>query len=245
MALMDHQLVQLDAGVTTIPFRSSSNAICVGVEGHGASTIGNETFAWGPKDVFTMPQGNWITHRAETERARLFVYSDREVYARLGLLLAHDGRLGDRQIIPEEWLHAATTIAPDDWHLKRVWDRTGFGYGYQTWIFPGERRMFALLGVHGQGLAPLNAGDPGRVPVDGRRIRRDRAEGTTHSQRPRSRAQSHELAGELGGVRRRRCDEDQQYEPSDANPHSLPSYGSERGGSVQLHEWVIQGWALE
>ena len=24
------------------------------------------------------------------------------------------------------------------------------GYGYQTWIFPGERPMFALLGVRGQ-----------------------------------------------------------------------------------------------
>ena len=73
-------------------------------------------------------------------------------YARLGLLLAHDGRLGDRQIIPKEWLYAATTIAPNDWHLKRVWERTGFGYGYQTWIFPGERRMFALIGSHGQAI---------------------------------------------------------------------------------------------
>ena len=27
-----------------------------------------------------------------------------------------------------------------------------FGYGYQTWIFPGDRRMFALLGLHGQAI---------------------------------------------------------------------------------------------
>jgi len=26
------------------------------------------------------------------------------------------------------------------------------GYGYQTWIFPGERPMFALLGVRGQSI---------------------------------------------------------------------------------------------
>ena len=25
-----------------------------------------------------------------------------------------------------------------------------FGYGYQTWILPGERRMFAFMGVRGQ-----------------------------------------------------------------------------------------------
>ena len=30
--------------------------------------------------------------------------------------------------------------------------RRYLGYGYQTWIFPGERRMFALLGVHGQAI---------------------------------------------------------------------------------------------
>jgi gentisate 1,2-dioxygenase len=84
MALMDHQLVQLDPGVTTISFRSTCNAVCTVVEGHGTSTIGNETFAWGPKDVFTMPQGNWIAHRTDGERARLFVYSDREVFARFG-----------------------------------------------------------------------------------------------------------------------------------------------------------------
>jgi gentisate 1,2-dioxygenase len=86
MALMDHQLMQIDPNVTTVPFRSTSNAICVVVEGHGASHIGSESFAWGPKDVFTMPQGNWISHHAGETTARMFVYSDREVYWRLGLL---------------------------------------------------------------------------------------------------------------------------------------------------------------
>jgi CubicO group peptidase (beta-lactamase class C family) len=73
-------------------------------------------------------------------------------YARVGLLLAHDGRVGDRQVIPEAWLRAATTVAPDDWHLKPYAATRYFGYGYQTWIFPGDRRMFALLGLHGQAI---------------------------------------------------------------------------------------------
>jgi len=85
MALMDHQRVQLDAGASTLPFRTNSNAICVVVEGEGVSHIGDETFAWAPKDIFTMPQGNWITHKAAI-LTRFFVYSDREVFARLGLL---------------------------------------------------------------------------------------------------------------------------------------------------------------
>jgi CubicO group peptidase (beta-lactamase class C family) len=73
-------------------------------------------------------------------------------YARLGLLLAHDGRLGDQQIIPAAWLHAATTVPADSWHLKPYAATRYFGYGYQTWIFPGQRRMFALLGAHGQAI---------------------------------------------------------------------------------------------
>jgi CubicO group peptidase (beta-lactamase class C family) len=73
-------------------------------------------------------------------------------YARLALLLAHDGRLGDRQIIPKSWVHAATTVPADSWHLKPYAATRYFGYGYQTWIFPGKRRMFALLGVRGQAI---------------------------------------------------------------------------------------------
>ena len=94
----------------------------------------------------------WIIDASGQEATYCCLNAVLRDYARLGLLLAHDGRLGDRQIIPKEWLHAATTIAPDDLHLKRVWERTGFGYGYQTWILPGERRMFALIGVHGQAI---------------------------------------------------------------------------------------------
>jgi CubicO group peptidase (beta-lactamase class C family) len=73
-------------------------------------------------------------------------------YARLGLLLAHDGRAGGRQIVPEAWLAAATTVPADHWHLKPYAATSFFGYGYHTWIFPGDRRMFALLGAHGQAI---------------------------------------------------------------------------------------------
>jgi CubicO group peptidase (beta-lactamase class C family) len=94
----------------------------------------------------------WIIDAAGQEATYCCLNAVLRDYARLGLLLAHDGRLGDRQIIPETWVHAATTIAANDWHLKGVWQRTNFGYGYQTWIFAGERRMFALIGVHGQAI---------------------------------------------------------------------------------------------
>ena len=78
--------ISLDPNAVTVPFRTTSSAVCVVVEGEGTSSVGNENFSWRPKDVFTLPQGNWIAHRAGPKKARLFVYSDREVFARLGLL---------------------------------------------------------------------------------------------------------------------------------------------------------------
>lgn len=73
-------------------------------------------------------------------------------YGRLGILLANDGMAGGKQIIPKEYLLDAT-----DWHRQPEAFRPNkatsyFGYGYQFWLFPGEKRRFALLGVYGQSI---------------------------------------------------------------------------------------------
>lgn len=72
-------------------------------------------------------------------------------WARLGLLLAHDGVANGRQLIPRQWLIDATTEPADSPFAPR---RTvGYmGYGYQVWLFPGPRRQFAFLGIHGQSI---------------------------------------------------------------------------------------------
>ena len=67
-------------------------------------------------------------------------------YARLGLLLAHDGHWRGRQIIPAAWIEDATRVRPG-----QPQPGTG-GYGYQVWILSGERRKFALRGVRGQSI---------------------------------------------------------------------------------------------
>jgi CubicO group peptidase (beta-lactamase class C family) len=72
-------------------------------------------------------------------------------WARLGLLLAHDGVAGGRQIIPRQWLLDATTEPPGSPFAPR--HQAGYmGYGYQVWLFPGPRRKFAFLGIHGQSI---------------------------------------------------------------------------------------------
>jgi CubicO group peptidase (beta-lactamase class C family) len=77
-------------------------------------------------------------------------------YGRLGIVLANDGIRPDdpakTQIIPREFLLDATDWkrSPEPFHPGKA--TPYMGYGYQFWIFPGNRRRFALLGVYGQSI---------------------------------------------------------------------------------------------
>jgi gentisate 1,2-dioxygenase len=86
MSLMDCYLLGLETGAETRPYRSSSNAACLVVEGAGVSTVGDETVRWQKYDLFTLPAWQWVSHKAETSEARLFQVTDREVLRRLNLL---------------------------------------------------------------------------------------------------------------------------------------------------------------
>jgi CubicO group peptidase (beta-lactamase class C family) len=77
-------------------------------------------------------------------------------YARLGVVLANDGVRPDdvrgRPIVPREFLLDAT-----DWKRGPPQFRPGTatshnGYGYQFWLYPGEKRRFMMLGVYGQSI---------------------------------------------------------------------------------------------
>jgi CubicO group peptidase (beta-lactamase class C family) len=71
-------------------------------------------------------------------------------WARLGLMLAYDGKWNGQQIVPRDWVLQATSVSSSDQYLAPGKATPLFGYGYQTWILPGERRMFALQGMDGQ-----------------------------------------------------------------------------------------------
>jgi gentisate 1,2-dioxygenase len=86
MQLMDCYLAQIDRNEETVPYRTTSNAVCCVVEGTGTTRVGDDTLTWAPKDIFSLPHGNWITHRAESDKATIFVVSDRDTLKRLDLL---------------------------------------------------------------------------------------------------------------------------------------------------------------
>lgn len=71
-------------------------------------------------------------------------------WARLGLLVANDGRVGDQQIVSREYLLDATDPArqPDAFKPRKA--TPYFGYGYQFWLMPMKERTFAMQGIHGQ-----------------------------------------------------------------------------------------------
>ncbi|HEX2546647.1 MAG TPA: serine hydrolase [Ramlibacter sp.] len=73
-------------------------------------------------------------------------------WGRLGLLLANDGRVGDRQVVAREYLLDATDPARQPPAMQPRRATPYMGYGYQLWLMPLAERTFAMQGVYGQGL---------------------------------------------------------------------------------------------
>ena len=90
----------------------------------------------------------WVVDGAGHEVAQCCVSATLRDWARLALLLAHDGAWNGKQIIPRHWVLDATSVeAP---YLAPGVATRGDGYGYQVWLLRGPRREFALRGIHGQ-----------------------------------------------------------------------------------------------
>jgi len=67
-------------------------------------------------------------------------------FARFGLLFANQGRVGERQLVPAEWVATSTanTAPPDATGEPR-------GYGYQWWLAPdAQPGEFLAMGIYGQ-----------------------------------------------------------------------------------------------
>jgi CubicO group peptidase (beta-lactamase class C family) len=116
---------------------------------------------------------SWTIDKGGYETAYFAVNATLRDYARFGMLLANDGALDGRQIIPADWVRAATTPAARQFEPGQT--NSLFGYGYQTWIVPGQERQFVLRGLRGQAVfvdpkaklvmvhtAARDVGDPGR-----------------------------------------------------------------------------------
>lgn len=73
-------------------------------------------------------------------------------WARLGLMLARDGVWNGNRVVPREWVLAATSIGPESpfWSTSLMPGAHAPGYGFQVWLLPAKRRVFAMRGYRGQ-----------------------------------------------------------------------------------------------
>jgi CubicO group peptidase (beta-lactamase class C family) len=90
---------------------------------------------------------SWLVDRSGLEVGFTGLQATLRDYAKLGMLMARNGRVGQQAVIPAEWVTEMTRmlITPG---------QTGgsFGYGFQTWIFPENDGSFAFQGYGGQRL---------------------------------------------------------------------------------------------
>jgi CubicO group peptidase (beta-lactamase class C family) len=92
----------------------------------------------------------WLVDGGGYEMGYMGLNATLRDWGRLGLLLANDGAVDGKQIVPAAWVRAMTTAeAP---HLQVGAATRNNGYGYQTWLINAKERQFALLGVRGQGV---------------------------------------------------------------------------------------------
>ncbi len=74
----------LPKGFKTARYRATDATVFAAIEGKGRTRIGDQTFEWGPRDLFVVPSWQWVTHEAD-EDSVLFSFSDRPVQQKLDL----------------------------------------------------------------------------------------------------------------------------------------------------------------
>ncbi|SEG70185.1 hypothetical protein SAMN04489712_109148 [Thermomonospora echinospora] len=75
------------------------------------------------------------------------VHATARDFARFGLLYLRDGRVGDRQVVPESWVRASTRPSAP---FNEPAGETSRGYGLQWWIGGGDHGDYMASGLGGQ-----------------------------------------------------------------------------------------------
>ncbi|GAB3200187.1 serine hydrolase [Nocardioides hungaricus] len=99
---------------------------------------------------FTSP-GAWITDRSGEAGAFAFLTLTARDYARLGELYRNGGRVGELQVVPEQWVvDSIADSAPPQEDEPGADGSPPLGYGYQWWIPRGPDGEFTAVGVYNQ-----------------------------------------------------------------------------------------------
>ena len=99
--------------------------------------------------IAAMPAG-WTTDKSNMERMESGFHARARDLGRFGLLYLNDGRAGDQQVVPDEWVLRSTDTEE---HIElEEYDGRRWGYRGGWWIVPRPdgRSDFAAIGHFGQ-----------------------------------------------------------------------------------------------
>ena len=88
-------------------------------------------------------QGTWLLGASGHEIAGCCIQAATRDFARFGLFVLANGKVGDKQIVPADWFAQATTRQKDI-------GQPGRGYGFQWWTY--DDGSVAAQGIFGQGI---------------------------------------------------------------------------------------------
>ena len=94
---------------------------------------------------------SWMIDKGGFETGYAGINAALRDYGRLGMLLANDGVLDGRRILPAGWVQEATTASDKQFEPGQIGAGL-FGYGDQTWLIGGKERQFVLRGLRGQAI---------------------------------------------------------------------------------------------
>jgi len=121
--------------------------VLAGASGRSVADLTSE-WIWQPlgaeRDAF------WVLSRDGQERTSGYFNASLRDWGRLGWMMAQDGRASGRQIVPRDYVLAATDAQQQPAAFRPGKATPYFGYGLQFWLFPMRERTFAFQGVHGQ-----------------------------------------------------------------------------------------------
>jgi CubicO group peptidase (beta-lactamase class C family) len=139
-----------EAGTKFVYASAETEVLGRALAGATGRTVADLTSDWLWRPLGAERDAFWVLAHDGQERTSGYFNASLRDWARLGVLLAGDGRVGDRQVVPRDYVLAATTasLQPPAFRPHRA--TPYMGYGRQFWLFPFEERTFALQGVHGQ-----------------------------------------------------------------------------------------------
>lgn len=118
-----------------------------GATGRSLASLTRE-WLWEP--IGAEHEAFWRVGQDGQEGAFGFFNASLRDWGRLGLLLARDGELDGRVIVPRDYLLQATDVQRQPAAFRPYRATRWQGYGFQFWLLPLRERSFAMHGIHGQ-----------------------------------------------------------------------------------------------